>query len=109
MMQEKFLMLADKLGVEQEVMGQIKEGFEKDNKEYEEKVEKEAPEEVVKVDISKTVEPRMPDEEDIDKRGKEEWAVLAKTLMKKPKEEDMGRRDGQEHSPYMMMMKKHGY
>lgn len=118
MMQGKFLMLAEKLWVEPEVMEKINEGFKKTNEEYEKKVEKvedkieEKMEEKgreVKVDITKPHEAPMPSEEDIDKMEKDELIVFAKWIIKKPAQEDMGRANGQENSPYMVMMKKQGY
>jgi hypothetical protein len=63
----------------------------------------------VNVDITKWHEAPMPSEEDIDKMDKDALIVFAKWIIKKPAQEDMGRANGQENSPYMVMMKKHWY
>lgn len=110
MMQGKFLMLAEKLGVESEVLDQIKKWFEAVEEKIEEKVEEKMEEKVEwrEMDITKPTEMPMPSEEEINKMEKDELIVFAKRIIKKPTEEK-GRANWQEHSPYMIMMKRQGY
>jgi len=105
MMQEKFLMLADKLWVESDIIKNISEWFEKIEEKMEEKIEEKRD---IDVDITKPHKTPMPSEEEIDKMEKEELLAFAKSVIKTPAE-DKPRADGQENSPFVVMMKKQGY
>lgn len=116
MMKEKFIMFAEKLWVSPENIEKIKEDLNKTSEiknEIKEEVKEEVKEEimpemdkekdVIKVDIAKPVEDRIPSEEDLAKMDRNELLILAKRLMNTPKPEEKGA------SPFVVMMKKHGY
>lgn len=105
MAQEKFIMLGQKLWLPAEMLEEITESFNKAEWLTEWKVTIEKRE----VDISKPVTKPYPSEEEVDKMGKEELAPLVKELIKEVNKEDMWVRNWQEHSPYVVMMKRKGY
>lgn len=119
MMQEKFLLLADKMGLNPELIDQIKGSFSQDQEReehYEEKKKempkeesKEMPKEGISVDITKKTVAPMPSIEELHDMDKDALIIFAKSMMQKPSEDDEGRVNGQKHSPYVMMMKKQGY
>jgi len=134
MMQGKFLMLADKMGLNPEIIEGIKKSFDQDEERvdhYEGKTKGEIKEEVKEgmkewmkegyhempdgeemkdsshreIDISKPVEIPMPSKEDILKMDKDSLVTFAMSIINKP-DWDSGRANGQEHSPFIAMIKR---
>ena len=104
-MHDKFLVLAEKLWVTPDLISKIKEWFEKWESEVKVttiEVEKE-PEDAPTINTAKSIEMKMPSEEDISKMSLEELKVLAKMLISKNLEKE------NKSSPFMEMIKKNGY
>lgn len=120
-MQGKLLHIAWKLGISEELIGKMKDEFSEkwEKMEWEEKnmmdTESEMEEEnkaPIEIDISKNVVARMPTEEDINKMEKEELVSFAMKAIKNKynhENNDWWIANGQENSPFVVMMKKRGF
>lgn len=137
-MQEKFLILAQKLWLDSSTLDQIKKWFTEklknveskadtadDKKEWEtapegtvvdEKEDKAEGESdateskdkaVVKVDIAKPTEERMPTEEDLSKMNQEELLAFAKKMVNKENNPD--KPEEPKVAPFAVMVKRQGY
>jgi len=136
-MQEKFIMLAQKLGLDSSTLDQIKKWFAEnlknveskadttdDKKEWEtapegtvvdEKEDKaegetdatEGGKAVVKIDIAKPIEDKMPTEEDLSKMNQEELLAFSKRMVQK--ESNPEKPETPTASPFTVMMKRQGY
>jgi len=114
-MQEKFLILAQKLWLDSSTLDQIKKWFTEktvvDEKEDKAEGESDATESkdkaVVKVDIAKPTEERMPTEEDLSKMNQEELLAFAKKMVNKENNPD--KPEEPKVAPFAVMVKRQGY
>lgn len=103
-MQDKFLMLAWKLGIDSTILNQISEWFKKMNETSVMNTEKW--QEWKEIDITKKSESPLPSEDEIDKMTKEELAILVKTKIRNPEMKDEWVMTWQKETPFVVMMKK---
>ena len=101
-------MLAEKLGINPEMISQIKEDFEKKMEMKEEMKEGEDK----KVDIAMKVKVEGPSDEEVMEMEKDELISLVMKMRGQPtkeQEDESGVATGQKNSPFVVMMKKKGY
>lgn len=117
-MQDKFLMLAEKLGLKSNILDEIKKCFSEmpeENSEDKWMTDKNEPTEWeqpwVKIDISKSPEVKIPSEEDLSKMSHDELLIVTKWLIKKPANPTIEntQKDTTNPSPFVVMMKKQWY